>query len=54
MSNEIENEIDKLRMKKVEITNKINLTNSFDEKEEYAKELEVIQKQINVLEKLKQ
>lgn len=53
MSSEIEDEIDKLRAKKVEIVNKINLTSSFDEKEEYTRELEILQKQIDVLEKLK-
>lgn len=53
MRDEIEEEIERLKMKKVEIVSKINLANSFDEKEEHAKDLEIIQKQIEVLEKLK-
>jgi len=53
LETEFEKAVERLKMKKVELTNKINLSDSFDEKEEYIKELEIIQKQINVLEKLK-
>ncbi|MBI2005147.1 MAG: hypothetical protein HYS80_00080 [Candidatus Aenigmarchaeota archaeon] len=49
----IEDEIERLKMKKVEITHKLNMTDYVDEKEEYTKELELIQKQIDVLERLK-
>ena len=50
---DIDNEIEKLKMRKVEITHKLNMTDFVDEKEEYMKELESIQKQIEVLERLK-
>ena len=40
-------------MKKVEITHKINMTEYVDEKEEYMEGLELIQRQIDILEKLK-
>lgn len=53
LENELEREIERLKMKKVELTNKMNLTISFDEKEDYMKEIEIIQKQIEVLEKFK-
>jgi len=48
-----EDEIERLKMKKVEITHKLNLTEFVDEKEEYMKDLEIIQKQIDILERLK-
>jgi hypothetical protein len=50
---ELKEEIEKLKMKIVELTNKVNMTISFDEKEEYQKEIELVKKQIVVLEKLK-
>lgn len=50
---DLEKEIERLKVKKVELTNKMNLTTSFDEKEEYTKEIEIIQRQIEVLEKFK-
>ena len=50
---DIEDEIERLKMKKVEITHKLNMTEFVDEKEEYTKELEIIQKQIDVLERMK-
>ena len=50
---DIEDEIDRLKMKKVEITHKLNMTEFVDEKEDYIKELEIIQKQIDILERLK-
>jgi hypothetical protein len=50
---DIEDEIEKLKIKKVDITHRINMTDFIDEKEEYMKELEIIQRQIDVLEKLK-
>lgn len=51
--NDIENEIERLKMRKVEITHKINLTEFVDEKEDYMKVLEIIQRQIDILEKMK-
>lgn len=50
---DIESEIEKLKMKKVEITHRLNMTEFFDEKEEYTKELEIIQRQIDILERMK-
>lgn len=50
---DIDDEIERLKMKKVEITHKINLTEFVDEKEEYMKDLEIIQRQIDILERLK-
>lgn len=51
--NDIENEIERLKMKKVEITNKLNLAEYIDEKEEYTKQLEIVQKQIEILERMR-
>jgi len=50
---DIDNEIQKLKARKVEITNKMNLVISFDEKEELQEEVKRIQKQIDTLEKFK-
>ena len=50
---DIEDEIERLKMKKVEITHKLNMTEYVDEKEDYIKELEIIQKQIDILERMK-
>ena len=53
MSFEVEKEIEKLRNRKVVIVNRMNTSVTIDEKEEYEKELESIQKQIGVLERLR-
>lgn len=50
---EIDLEIEKLKEKKIEIANKINLTSDFEEKEELQREIERIQAQIDILEKFK-
>lgn len=50
---DIGDEIERLKMKKVEITHRLNLAEFVDEKEEYTKELEIIQRQIDILEKMK-
>jgi len=50
---DVEREIEKLKLKKSEVTNKINLTNDFDEKETLEKQLSAINSQIKLLEKLK-
>jgi hypothetical protein len=52
-ANEIEREIEKLRLKKLELTNKINLTLDYDERDFLEREIERIDKQIQLLEKLK-
>lgn len=53
IGNDIDEEIGKLKARKVEITNKMNLITSFDEKEELQEEIKRIQKQIDTLEKFK-
>ncbi len=49
--NEIETEIEKLKMKKIELVNKINITSDFEEKEELQAQVDQMQKQIETLEK---
>jgi hypothetical protein len=51
--NDLNAEIEKLKLKKVELINKISLTTDFDEREELDKQMERIQKQIETLEKFK-
>ena len=51
MPSEIEREIEKLKMKKVELANRINLTRDFEEREELQREIDRIQAQIEILEK---
>lgn len=53
MKEDIDREIEKMKMRKVELVSKLNLINNFDEKEELQNEIEIIQKQIDVLEKFK-
>ncbi len=53
IGNDIDKEIEKLKARKVEITNRMNLLTSFDEKEEMQEEIKSIQKQIDTLEKFK-
>ena len=50
---DIDEEIERLQMKKVEIIHKLNLTEYIDEKEDYMNALETIQRQIDILERLK-
>jgi len=50
---ELEDEIGRLKARKMEIVNKINLVGSFDEKEEMQNEVKRIQRQIDTLEKFK-
>ena len=49
---DVEEEIERLKARKVELVNKMNLVQSFDEKEEMQNEIERIEKQIETLEKL--
>ncbi len=49
--NEIESEIEKLKMKRVELVNRMNITSEFDEKEELQIQVNQIQKQIDTLER---
>lgn len=48
---EVEDEIEALRLKKVELTNRMNMAISFDEKEEYQQDISRISSQIDILEK---
>ena len=50
---DIEDEIEKLKMKKVELVHKINLTMDFEEKEGLQAQVNQIQKQIETLEKFR-
>lgn len=50
---DIDDEIEKLKMRRVEMTHKLNMAEFVDEKEEYEREIESIQRQIDVLERLK-
>lgn len=52
MPSELEREIEKLRNRKVMIVNRMNKSTS-DEREEYQEELAAIQRQIQVLERMK-
>lgn len=50
---DIGEEIEKLRARKIEITSKMNLTVSFDDKEQFKEEIANINAQIGILEKFK-
>lgn len=50
---DIEAEIEKLKSRKIELTNKMNMTTSFDDKEELKQDIGRITAQIQLLEKLK-
>lgn len=50
---EIEDEIERLRSKKIELLGKLNLTHDFEEKERYEMEIERIDKQIKLLERMR-
>lgn len=50
---DVDVEIEKLKSKKVEITNIMNITDEYDEKEELRDTIKNIQRQIEILEKLK-
>lgn len=50
---DITQEIEKLKLKKIELTNKMNMTVSFDDKEEFKEEIANINAQIGILEKFK-
>jgi hypothetical protein len=50
---DMDEEIEKLKMMKVEIANKMNLTTDYDEREEMRESMDRIQRQIEVLERVK-
>lgn len=47
----VASEIEKLKARKIDLSNRINLTRDSDEKEELRSQIERIQKQIETLEK---
>ncbi len=49
---DIDDELERLRARRVELTRKLDFAEFVDEKEEYTKELEAIQKQIDILERM--
>ncbi len=50
---EIEMEIEKLKMRKVDLTNSMNITTDYEEKETIKEAIGEIQRQISILEKMK-
>ena len=50
---DITEEIEKLRVRKIELTNKMNMTVSFDDKERFKEDIANINAQIGILEKFK-
>jgi hypothetical protein len=52
LSEDVRGEIDKLRARRLELTNRMNMTTSFDEKDVIREDLLRITRQIEVLEKL--
>jgi len=53
MAGDIDAEIQKLKVKKLELTNKLNVSDDFDEKEEIRNDIQRLQQQIETLEKFK-
>lgn len=50
---DIEDEIERLKARKIELTNKMNMTTSFDDKEELKQDIGRLTAQIEILEKFK-
>jgi hypothetical protein len=50
---DIEEEIEKLKARKIELTNRMNMITSFDDKEDLRQDINRITSQIELLEKLK-
>ncbi len=50
---DIDEEIEKLKVRRIEITNRMNTTTSFDDKESLKSDIDRINKQIGILEKMK-
>ena len=51
--NDIDGDIDKLKYKKIELANKLNISISFEDKEEIKLEIQRVQNQIDTLERYK-
>jgi len=52
MNEDVQAELEKLRLKRVDIANRLNVIDGFEEKEDLRRGLEQIQKQIKLLESL--
>jgi uncharacterized protein YicC (UPF0701 family) len=52
MRNDVNEEIDRLKARKVELSNKMNMVTSFDEKDELKEEIGRLNAQIATLERL--
>lgn len=50
---DIEEEIEKLKVRKIELSNKMNMTTSFDDKEDLKQDIGRIKSQIELLERMK-
>lgn len=50
---DIDDEIERLKMRKVELTHRLNTAEYVDEKEDCKRDIEIIQKQIDILERMK-
>ena len=53
MRNDVNEEIDRLKVRKIELSNKMNMVTSFDDKDELKEEIERLNAQIAMLEKFK-
>ena len=50
---DVEGEIERLKLRKVELTNRLNIIDDYDEKEDLREDIERIQKQIDILERFR-
>jgi len=50
---DVEEEIEKLKVRKIELTNRMNMTTAFDDKEDLKQDISRITAQIDILEKFK-
>ena len=53
MGDDVNEEVDRLKARKVELSNRMNMTTSFDEKDELKEEIGRLNSQISTLEKLR-
>ena len=53
MNQDIDAEIQKLKVKSMELTNRLNISDDFDEKEEIRNDIQRLQQQIDTLDKFK-
>jgi len=53
LAEDVEMEIEKLKVRRLEMTNRMNMTTSFDDKDEMKEDINGINRQIEILEKLK-